>query len=344
MAPFARWALGLSLALLSCFLSSLGLTLQRLSALQAEKLHLDTEAAPAPKSCRALWIFGVVLYIVASVPDVLSYVLVPQVVCGAVACFRLVVVTCLACFVLGEKLNKQQLAGMAACTIGTFVCLSFGPVNGDKKAMARKFHHPQVAVYLVVGCILLAVLLAFDHMEVVCRRFQKGAKCRWFTLPLLTGLAFAMSKVFNTEIGFLPMPQNLFEDPLWIGMAAGIAILGLTDFYLNLRATKLMAVQVFIPVSFAWCVTLQYFQSAVLFEELERLSAIRASLSVVGAFLSLLGAILIQAPKVDLARFQRKKGGATDSSDAARGGIDLDSGSHGRLELDDGKARLILEA
>jgi len=286
-----------------------------------------------------MWLLGVAIYIVASVPDVISYTLVPQVVCSAVACFRLVVVTVLACTVLGEKLSARQSLGMAACTIGTFLCLCFGPIRMEKAAMLSGFQHPEVKIYLAAGAGVLLMLFALDHANVFSSKCSKlSARCRTITLPLLTGLAFAMSKVFNTMIGFLQQPHMNMNDillhPEWIAMASAVAILGITDFYLNLRATRLMAVQVFVPVSFVWCISLQYFQSVVLFAEFDGLDTLHAGLSIAGACISLLGAICIQLPKIDRTTELRKKSNGIPSS-PSQSGVDME-------ECRD-KARIFLE-
>lgn len=337
MVPLTRWAIGASLALLSCFLSSLGLTLQRLSTLkEAEQLLLDGQSAPR-KKCQQMWMLGVGIYIIASVPDVLSYVLVPQVVCSAVACFRLVIVTVMASMVLGEKLSMRQTLGMIGCTIGTFIVLCFGPVRMEKAAMINGFEHPQVKMYLAAGGAIICLLFVFDHLDSASSKCKLSARYRCFTLPLITGMAFAISKVFNTMIGFLTAPDmnSVLLHPRWIAMASGIALLGLTDFYLNLRATRLMTVQVFVPVSFVWCISLQYFQSVVLFGEFGDLPYFKAVLSIVGAGISLLGALCLQLPKPDDAlQLQKTSDGVPNAPSQA--GVDLECSIE--------KARILLES
>jgi len=313
-----RWGIGLSSALANCFLSSAGLTLQRYSALKetaekesAQNVSTETSSHDEPlqgKRCRRcrfqflgtryqrLWWLGVFLYVVAAAPDVLSYMLIPQVVCCAVACFRVVVVTVMSCFFLGERLNKWQTLGMLACTIGTLLCVSFGPIHVHGADIKSCFGQPQVRIYLIIAGSLLVFLLALDHLDTFSSRCVLGVKVRTFTLPLCTGLGYAGSKVFNTEIGFMSVPHNIFTEPAWLLMAIAVALLGLLDLFLNLRGVRLMAVSVFVPVAFVWTISLQYFQSVALFSELEGLDAVHISLSIAGACLSLCGAIALQLP------------------------------------------------
>jgi len=109
---------------------------------------------------------------------------------------------------------------------------------------------------------------------------------------------FALGKVFNTEIGFLVVPKNSKFDPRWVGMGIAIVLCGIGDFYLNLRAARLMKLQAFVPVAFAWCTTLQYFQSVALFNELRGLKSLHVALSLGGACVSLVGALLIMCPNL----------------------------------------------
>lgn len=294
-----RWILGICLALLNAVLSSSGLTLQRLSALK------DVEAKQQPNenhkwSCSPVWIVGVVLYVSAAAPDVVAYVLIPQVVCTAVACFRVALVAVMACACLGEFVQLQQVFGMAICSTGTFLCLTFGPKGQEaESASASEFYHENVVMYLIVGIATLLFLLAVEHADDIKVGCGMSERLRCLTLPLCTGLAYGLEKCFNTEIGFVKSPKNPFHHSRWLGMASAIALLGLTDFYLNLRGARTMKVQVFVPVAFAWGTVVQYFQSIFIFEELQGMSILHVALSTTGACLSLIGALCIETPSND---------------------------------------------
>merc|ERR1712217_123035 len=121
-------------------------------------------------------------------------------------------------------------------------------------------------------------------------------------LPLATGLAFALEKVFNTEVGFIQKPdglQGLFEHPRYALMWVMIALLGVTDFYLNLRGAQRMQVQVFIPVVFALSTSLQFFQSVAIFREFREMDTTCVVLSISGAVVALVGALLIGTPEMN---------------------------------------------
>jgi len=298
MLASSRWVLGVFLALLNAVLSSVGLTLQRYSALKDQKnLIQSPDGSSATWSCSPLWLLGVALYIIAAAPDVYAYLLIPQVVCTAIACFRVALVAVMACACLAEEIQIRQVLGMTVCSVGTFLCLTYGPRGQEgKSASASEFYHPSVVMYLLVGLILLAFFLVLEHADDLRFGFGISARFRCLLLPLCTGLAYGLEKCFNTELGFVKTPEHVLEHPKWLFMVAAIAMLGLTDFYLNLRGARLMAVQVFVPIAFAWCTVVQYFQSIVVFEEFKGMSALHITLSMAGAVFSLLGAIFIDRP------------------------------------------------
>jgi len=309
-----KWLLGIAMALLNCALSSIGFILQRKSHLMQEAEEVERRsdqhesaceiAEPGqPAYCRPMWVTGVVIYILAAAPDVYAYTLVPQVVCSCVACFRLVVITVLAHFVLHEHVRTREIIGIFFCSFGTFLVLCFGPRREEHpNAEAGQFYHAQVFVYLLVAGIILMLLILLEHLEPISgHSFERAhTSLRRTSLPVATGLAFGLEKVFNTELGFLKPPQAIFDNPAWTAMAAAIAALGLTDFYLNIRGAKRMPVQVFVPMVFALSTSVQYFQSVFIFGELEAMSTAHAALSILGAALSLVGALTIQPPRLEL--------------------------------------------
>jgi len=303
-----RWILGVSLCFLNLALSSAGFIMQRKAHLVMEQQGLasETRISPSTISPRRLLHVGIFLYIVACVPDVVAYMLVPQVVCVTVACCRMVVLTVLAHHFLQERLHRRVIFGMAICTLGTVVCISFGPRPSDfTAAVAGEFYHPEVSVYLVVGLSILAILLVVEHIEALsfCRG-HVSKNVHHITLPTSTGIAFAFEKVFNTELGFLDppkgLPLGLLMQPHWTSVLVAIAVLGLLDFYLNLRGARRMPLQVFAPLVFVFCTSLQYFQSVFVFHELRDLSAVDARLSLLGACGSLLGSLIINPPRLRL--------------------------------------------
>lgn len=299
MESWERWLLGVSMALLNCALSSTGFTLQRKAHLLAEEERLS-DPEKTPETYSFLWGAGVVLYVLAAIPDVIAYTLVPQVVCTTVACFRLVVVTVLAHFCLKEKAQCREVIGMIVCSIGTALCLRYGPMV-EAEVAEGSFYHPQIVTYLSIGLFFLAGLLLVEHADVLGCSSDKSRARQCIVLPLATGLAFGLEKVFNTEIGYVRPPDcvaAVLQQPRWIMMLLFIALLGLTDFYLNLRGAKCLPVQVFVPTSFALATALQYFQSITIFGEFKDMNQLEALLSMSGAALSLVGAIFIQPPRV----------------------------------------------
>jgi len=216
----------------------------------------------------------------------------------------LVVLTLLAHFFLDEQVQKREVMGMLSCSLGTFLCLVYGPRPSEEERIAEagQLYHPQIYYYLLVGLGFLLGLLLLEHADSFGFPSLPGS-VHYFALPVATGLAFGLEKVFNTEIGFVHAPQEFprgfLTQPQWSAMAAAIAALGVTDLYLNLRGAKRMPVQIFVPTAFAFATSLQYFQSVALFGELNEMTTRDAALSICGALASLVGALSIQPPKLE---------------------------------------------
>lgn len=304
-----KWAIGVGMALSNCALSALGFTLQRKYHLLNQKDLVDrqvspdqNESGPAERTCQLMWVIGVILYISAAVPDVVSYTMVPQVVCSTMQCLRLVLVTVLAHFFLNEHLQRREFVGMTSCVIGTFLCLAYGPKLSDEERLAEAgdLYHPQVYSYVMVVIALLLCLLLLEHSDAFGLSLPSTA--HYLILPITTGLAFGIEKVFNTEIGFLHLPDDLpaglLKQPQWMAMAAAIGALGLTDLYLNLRGARSMPVQAFVPAAFAFGTALQFLQSVFVFGELKEMDTKDAVLSMIGACASLAGAVGLQPPQL----------------------------------------------
>lgn len=285
--------LGLFFAFLNTGLSSVGFVLQR-------KAHLLSERGL--QSPRPLRLLGIVLYIAAALPDVVAYTLIPQVLCATVACFRLVVVCVMGHVFLGEHLRQEDARSIAICTLGTMLCVLFGPGVDENAAPSSSgssaLYHPKVVAYTVVGLGLLIVFLVLVHADSF-GLLLSSSKLYRYSLPVATALAYAVEKVYNTELGFVQKPQNILLEPMWLFMVAAVALLGLTDFYLNVRAAERMPVHLFVPLSFAFGTSLQCFQAMVIFDEFVDMTYFCSAMTLLGAGLSLLGALMIQPPQFE---------------------------------------------
>jgi uncharacterized membrane protein len=318
-----RFITGLSLALLNCTLSSVGFVMQRWA-------HIYPEEQWANR----LWIAGIVVYISAALPDVISYTLVPQIVCVAVACFRLVVVTVLAHIFLKDQAGRREWMGMLVVSVGTFLCLQFGPRPNEENIaehVAEGSAEQDILHIYVAACLfILAILLAFEHHDFVGFKLDVG--WRYFTLPMTTGIAFALGKAFNTELGLRihghSQEHNLRSLSVW-WMGAMVAFCGLLDFYLNLRGAKVLPVPAFIPIVFAIGTSLQYLQSGFIFDEFSDIPRTSRGLSMLGAAMALLGAVLIRPPVVGC-RGDEQAASLLSSEDSSDEGEDSDSSEEGK--------------
>jgi len=207
----------------------------------------------------------------------------------------------LAVIFLGEKAETREVMGILTCSVGTFLCLQFGPRPHQDRILehiSSGESQLRLHVYLAFSFSVLLVLLVLEHASYLGLNVNDG--CHYFTLPVTTGLAFAVQKVFNTEIGLnmhgRSVGENLAMTFIW-WMAAMVAVLGLTDFYLNLRGAKILPVQAFIPMAFAFGTGVQYFQSLVIFGEFSYMGTAHRTISVAGSAMALAGAVMIRPPR-----------------------------------------------
>jgi len=300
------WVSGVCSALVSNALSSSGLVMQRSAHLKKLECTSNGDLAGASRSSR-FYIAGVAVYIIAAPFDVLSYGLAPQVVCSTIGCFRIVLVTALAWIALNEPVGLRSIAGVGICTWGTFLCLWSSPeelAGEPPTSSVQGLYHKRSGPYLVLGVGLLILLLVCDHtMAYWGHCIQRSQSLQGFVLSFATAWAFAVEKVINNELGFVKMPDEFSMTFIWFGLAAtsmwfllvaSLALFGLLNLYLNLRGMKLLPVKVFVPLTVGFGNALRLFQSVWILEEFHSATRSDMALSLFGAFLALLGALLIQ--------------------------------------------------
>merc|ERR1712070_430875 len=78
-----------------------------------------------------------------------------------------------------------------------------------------------------------------------------------------------------------------------------VVLLGLTDFYLNVRAAERMSVHLFVPLSFAFGTSLQCLQAMLIFDEFKGMTVFHSAMTLRGACLSLVGALMIRPPQFE---------------------------------------------
>jgi len=285
-----RFFLGCCCAMLNGSLSSLGLTMQRAARLPRY------EARFGERACYLRWA-GIAIYIVAAAPDVMAYALLSEVLCGAFAGFRLAVVFIMAHFWLDEHIGRREISGMCVCIMGTVLCASFAP-RREQGGATTGGGSKMIVCYFVVGLALLVVLLVVDHATRLNKRMNQSLLR--FMVCSAASLTFGLEKVVNTLLGGFTFSLNTLEHPgehsASICMALGVVMLGLLDLYLTDRGTGRMTVKVFAPVVFAYGQCIQVGQSIVIFEDFRHMSAGYVALALAGAFLSLVGALVIDPP------------------------------------------------
>lgn len=285
-----RRAVGLTLVFVNMCLSSIGFVMQR----KAHLLHARSPYAPNSISGgpQKLWIAGVCIYAMAALPDVAAYTKLPQMLCSTVGCFRIVLIAVLSHVFLEEKVKTREIQGIVICTIGALLCIRFGPGSDEVPDYPGELHSRKVMRYVCTGTAFLLALLYVVHRS----SFAASNKLWSCALPLTTSLAYGLEKVFNSELTYVPMPafSKLLVDTEFVRLLSAIAFFGLLDFYLNMRAAKVMPLHQYIPLTFAFGTLIQNFQGLVVLDEIRDMQISHSVLTCLGAALALTGALTVQ--------------------------------------------------
>jgi len=289
LASLGRRAGGLVLMFASMCLSSIGFVMQR-------KAHLESQDGGWSRCLRnPLWLAGVALYISAALPDVVAYTRIPQMLCCSVGCFRIVMISVLGHFWLGDRLGRREITGIATCAIGALLCVRFGPGSETMPTYPGELHGRKVTYYVYAGLVLLGILLL-----VVYKSFSEpSSKLLSCALPMTTALSYGLGKVFNSELAYVPIPDHFLYEPLLFKLMGAILFFGLLDLCLNLQAAQRMPVHVYAPLYFAFGVLIQNFQGLVIFDEIKDMEVYHTALTFLGAGLALAGALMIQLPQFE---------------------------------------------
>lgn len=322
--------LGVAMALLSITLSSVGFVLQRrahmdklesgrgltsepvaavaaqgslVARLRRTVVTLARKNLAMPRHQR-LQILGIVVYILAALPDALAWTLLPQVVCSTVESFRLVIMLVLARVFLRESLLLRDLPWVTGCMLGTVLCIWYGPYRGEDGEEQHTVVSTKVSAYLVIGLCLVLLLVLLEHSR--AETCPKAHRVRHLTLPFNISLTFALEKVLNTELGV-----SIAHKPTsgvvvsawqmkiwWASITVAIDALALLNFYLTVRCARLLPVRVSAPLGFAFGTCLQLFQSIAILDEFRTMDLFRKAMVLLGTCLSFLSAFCLEMSRI----------------------------------------------
>jgi len=264
-------------------LSSLGFVLQR-------KAHLLASAGNV-EAYRYTGAVGLILYLLATIPDCLAFALLPQIVCSVVESFRLVIMLIMAHMLLNEHSTCRDVPGVVACMVGTILCIVYGPFKDTKK---EELFANKVVIYLVLGSILLTALIIVEHVDIRCLPRQQ--EYQRYTLTFTTALSFGMQKVMNTELGFAKVGDE--HRLTWLACVASILLLALINFYFVLRTAKHLKVRTSAVLGWAFGSCLQLFQSIAVLDEFSGIGSFRTFATLGGACISFAGAFYLELQRV----------------------------------------------
>jgi drug/metabolite transporter (DMT)-like permease len=131
MADVGKYLAGVGIALLTTFMSALGMTLQkrshqRLEAARERARRLRRPNKALSNARQPLWVTGIVLMAASSLLSLAVFALVGQSVASAFASITIIWAAILASCVLHERLTLLDVVVSALCVIGTVLVVYFG--------------------------------------------------------------------------------------------------------------------------------------------------------------------------------------------------------------------------
>mmetsp|Transcript_89809 Transcript_89809/g.257321 ORF Transcript_89809/g.257321 Transcript_89809/m.257321 type:complete len:315 (+) Transcript_89809:62-1006(+) len=281
-------SVGIAFALASAGCSAFGQTLQRRSLLDAQK---SGEEVPSPWR-RKTWLLGSVLYSVAGIFDVLSYLFAPMAVIVVVYALRLPLVALLASQMLGVGLTKLGMIGILFCAAGAGLSLLFAPgVSGYVFSHPSDFFSPAIVAYVFASFIACCLLGGLVVCETKATANGGASFTRGLALPLCVAWTMNVEKLFNSAMGRLPPGDNCFSIE-WLWLPSIVGLLMLVGGIMSLFAVEHQSTHTFVPVVFGFMATIMSIQSLI-FGEFQNMDPVGATSWAVGVLAALFGTALI---------------------------------------------------
>ncbi|WFD30771.1 hypothetical protein MSPP1_001795 [Malassezia sp. CBS 17886] len=154
-----------AVGLVASFVQSLGLTLQRRSHLQNEKLPPDTRIS---EWRRPLWVTGFAVFLGANISGTLFQIgTLPVVILAPLGAVSLLYNALLARVLLDDFLSQHMVFGTALIAVGAFLIGFFGVVSDHPRPLDELlalFHRPPFVAFAVLSLFVLICVLTMAHL------------------------------------------------------------------------------------------------------------------------------------------------------------------------------------
>ncbi|CED83493.1 Uncharacterized conserved protein [Phaffia rhodozyma] len=162
--PISLWV-GISIGLVSSFVQSLGLTIQRKSHTINQQAHPDNRKVEWK---RPLWLIGFAIFITSNVLGTIFQVgALPIVVLAPLGAISLLWNALFARFLLGDSFTRFMILGTILITTGAILIATFGVVPEPSHTiddLVRLFGRPQWTTYISILAAAVVLALVTSHI------------------------------------------------------------------------------------------------------------------------------------------------------------------------------------
>lgn len=278
---------GAVLQLVARAFTAVGLIMQRMA--------LDTDTA------LALWRVGLATYIATILPDMLSYMLLPQSMLALLSSVEPLLVSALAMVLVPQDaatLKSQHTLATAFCIGGSLGCLLFSPSRSEAFPPASGSPHRLIPYILVVAPVLLyLVRQAYTHKKLMNFGVSSSISC--LHLPFVAASFLALGRLCLGMLGASLHAVHwqlgaTFASPgiMLTTILATVCMLGCA--FHVCQGVQESPPHIFVPLYCTMSSIMQLIQAVVVLRDFQDMTSERVVHTLVSLAFSLLGIVLLR--------------------------------------------------
>ncbi|RHZ79634.1 hypothetical protein Glove_143g61 [Diversispora epigaea] len=305
--------LGITIAVFTSFIQSLGLTIQRKSHVLNEKIHPKELRRSACR--RPLWHLGFDTYIISNIiGSIFSIGYLPIIILAPLGAVTLIFNALFAKLLLGDVFSKQSLLGTIFIIIGAIMIALFGMVKAPSHSLddlIELYKRPTfIAYFSIIEIIVFVLLFVSKRGESILNKMSRSERdpifgWPWKRLQTVIGITYGMvggmissqSLLFaksGIELLLLTISsKNQFDKPLsWIIVTALVVTALLQLYYLN-KGLRMCDTVILVPLSFCTYNVSTIFNGLVYYNQWDKLRWYQILLVIIGISILLCGVLVL---------------------------------------------------
>ncbi|KAF0449940.1 hypothetical protein F8M41_002287 [Gigaspora margarita] len=305
--------IGITIAVSTSFIQSLGLTIQRKSHVLNENIYPKELRRSACR--RPLWHLGFDTYLISNIiGSIFSIGYLPIIILAPLGAVTLIFNAFFAQLLLGDVFSRQSVIGTFFIIIGAVMIAFFGVVkvqNHSLNDLIELYKRPAfIAYFSTIEFILIVVLIAAKYGEYLLNRSNRNDRefilgWHWKKFQTILGITYGMvggmissqSLLFaksGIELLLLSINcRNQFDRPLsWIIVIALVATALLQLYYLN-KGLRLCDTIILVPLSFCTYNASSIINGLVYYDQWEELAWYQTLLVILGICILLCGVLVL---------------------------------------------------